>query len=248
MGVFLPTSGTSFLSTTFPLALAFPFTVGVWAKVTATGANQLIWGNVSSGTDFRALYFTATNIFRAEDFDGTNDGLAEAGTVVANTWYFVLARFISAASRRIDVLPITGELAQGADTATVVASTNNTNGVIGNSPAAGLPMVGWIAEYWLLNQDIQNGGAATTLSTVQQLAYQGPFSINGLQDNIYEYHSFRSNINFPRLQEDFYGNIGGWKGVDSWPWVNNGACIIADHPPLPYSYIRPNQTQRILVV
>lgn len=106
------------------------------------------------------------------------------------------------------------------------------------------PFTGRLAEFWCTNTDIQADNAQLQDWMARQLAYGGPFSVPHIVKDIVEYRSLRV---FPESRGDrgtevYHGKFG------RQTWANTNGVTTGPHPPLPYWYVKPGQTQRQLVI
>lgn len=237
---FLAASSQS-LSVATPPITAYPFTVGAWIRPTTTGAIRTIWTAGLNTTNYYALFQWNTNQWNCQSSAAGVDADCLGGTVTANSWQFVIGRWISATNRRLSVINVAGTAAFAQNT------TNQTNTI--SSEFIGVDISGAtsffsgnIAEFWKTNTDIQADGAQLQDATLRQLAYGGPLSIPHIAADVVEYRSFRKSPTFDELPEIYYGA----KGIQAW--TNTNAVIVGEHPPLPYSFVRPGQNKRILMI
>jgi len=225
-----------------------PFSVGFWAYPTTTGTTRYLWS--LSDTAGTINYYTIAqsasndwNVLQTDDASPTG-GTAGVSAVTANQWVYIVARYISGTNRRMAVKLHTGEIVHAAG-----AINDNPTGIdvmafgcLNHSAPTGF-FDGGIAEFWMTNSDIQADGAQLLDSTVRQLAYGGPFSVPHIAKNIIEYRSFRK---YPSSEGDDPSEV--FHGVARQTWTNTNGVTIGPHPPLPYWYVKPGQTARILTV
>lgn len=239
----LSLSGTQQLKNTSPAVTDYPITVGCWVRPAAAGnVFRSIWQLSKSAdpSDRFALYQWTGSVWAALVTVASTDTACTGGTVTATSWHYVVARFISATNRRIDVLNANGSTAHAQDT-TSVAPASQAELNIGADTNTQDPFSGLIAELWYANADIQVDGAALSDATLRGLAYGGPFSIPGIAANIMEYRSFRKQPNMDELGEVYYGG-------KVQTWAPTGTPTIGFHAPLPYWYVKPGQNERVLMI
>lgn len=171
---------------------------------------------------------------------GTAAGTADTGVATANAWHFVVARFISATNRRIDILHPDGSTASNQNTTSRAPAGLDRLGLgctINSTPAEFFN--GYIAEFWVANIDIRADGAALDASLLRQLAYGGPYSVPHVSANLVAYRSlFQSLSSNQDISSD--NQDGGVYGRLNW--TNTGGATLAPHPPLPGWY----QDRRII--
>lgn len=249
MGVAFTGAGTGVYQTsTVPFTATAPITVGMWFYATSSAAAAATWsitdnsstlnffrvgctgGGVPSLTIRNSTAAAAVNINA-----GTTGGSGTTGA-----WTFLIGRFATTASRFIDGIGIDGTVGGATDTSLLVPTMNRmaigrrTNSVVQEE------FTGYIGEFWLCNTDI--GATSTTaLSTaiIRQLAYNGPFSVPNVSNNLIEYVSFRSRGFFDgggTIINEYYTNI--LRNPIDWA-VNGTAPTLAVHPPISASYIGP---------
>lgn len=218
---------------------AVPFTVGMWVHPTTTGAARTFFGLSNAAVSGNYFHFgqTAANTWTIE----TTGGAVASGTVTANQWAFLVARFITAANRRLGGLQFDGSTFSVQDTFSDTPATINTmtlGTILRNTPLN--LFSGNIAEFWLTNTDIQPGGAQLQDALLRQLAYAGPFSVPHIAKDIVEYRSLRK---YPSSEGDEEGEVfHGALGRQTWANVNG--ATVSHHPPLQYEYARPPGTQK----
>lgn len=238
MGAKFVSASSQYLENTSPPITAMPFTVGMWLFPTQTAAAQTAFSICAGGgtTDYYEILQTAAGSWRALKHAGAASAPASTGvTVVANTWYFILARFISATNIRCDAFSATGLIGNGNDT-TSTTPASMTREAFGCRDVSTRTQFfdGIIAEYWTTNTDIQLDGLNTQDATVRQLAYGGPFSIPSVKKDIVEYHSFRHD-----LSSDSFESESDLLPILGETLTNVGTVTLGIHPPLPYWYVNP---------
>lgn len=210
----------------------YPFTVGLWVRPTTTGTTKKMWSNSdgAGSINFFEIQQNATGGFSASAA-GFN---AIAGTAVANTWFYIVARYISTVNRQLSVLSADGIIATGSD-----VSSANPPGIINMSLGASAATTGLaffdgnIAEWWIANSDIQGDGAALQNSTLIQLARNGPFSIPHIASAVVDYRSLRYALGSDQDSQPDY------VGKKRQTWANVNGVIRAVHPPLAVGYMGP---------
>lgn len=229
---------------------AVPFTAAFWVSVTATTGGQYVWSLHDGGTN---CWFDVVVTFgTAFSFDCTASNFggvvgAAAGTVVANRWFFIVCRGISATNRRIAVLDsVTGAASHAQNTTSKVTTgiiTHNLGCLMGGSGSNQGYMTGNIAEYWVTNTDIQEDGAQLIDATLRQLAYGGPFSIPHIGQNVIDYRSLRKSPIENDMVETYASPV-----IGPQKWTNTNTATVGPHPALPYWFVRPWQNLQPLVI
>lgn len=221
------------IQNTSPPITDYPFTVGMWVQPADVTGDKFFFEAVG-GTNNVNLY-RGTTTFILE----VNSAQAVAGTAVANSWSFVVARLISATNRRLAVLNPTGATSHAQDTVSNAISGVTTLDIGGGF--IGLYWNGLVARYWMTNTDIQPDAAQLQDGTLRQLAYGGPFSVPHIAGDILEYRSFRKHPTRDEVGEVYYGS----KGMQTWALT--GATTGID-PPLPYWHVNPGQNKHVLMI
>lgn len=235
MALRLDNGGNSYLKNTSSVVNAHPFTAGMWVRTT-NQTSQYIWsnGDAVGGRRVGLVYDTTYSIVI-----NTNIGqrVASAGTVTPGVYAFVLGRFIANNNRRISVLHTDGSSAHNQQTDSGTQPAFNCISIHTAPTASGgnTLNVDDIAEYWILNSDVQPDSAQTDEALLRILAYQGPFAVPHLRKQIVEYRSFRSGI-----------HVGGAPG-DVWfsqrygaiNYTQTGSISTGIHPSQVSSYLRP---------
>jgi hypothetical protein len=228
----------------------YPFTVGMWINLTAVDnvvRDLFAISDTATTNNLFVIRMAGTETFGfAAQAGGTSNTAALATVVVAQTWNFLVARAISATNRKIAALYSTGatEHATSATSRAPAGLDTMTLGALSTSAGILEPWDGRIGEFWLTNTDIQADGAQLLGSTLQQLAYGGPFSIPHIAKDIVEYRSFRKHpvSDGDLATEVFHGKFG------RQTWTNTNGVTIGAHPPLPYWYRKPGQYRRVLTI
>lgn len=228
-------------SLTLP-ATGYPFTVGCWARLPAFTVQHTLWCLSDTGTTnntIRALQSGATNMRLAVAAGGVENNVTATGQSTAGGWYFWLCRLITSANRWITILNPNGSVAsiQGTTARAPVGIDTMTIGALNTSGGASEGLIGGLGEFWYTNNDAFQGAAAVDVNRVYQLAYSGPFAVADVAANLVEYRSLRGN--FMGIAGETWGG-GGWAAPV--PPLNG------ENPPLPYSYVRPGDMQRKLII
>lgn len=243
MSAFFASASSQKLSNASPPITGYPFTVGIWVCPTTTGADKAIFSlnSGSSTTNRFDLFQSSFGTWRLEAADAGSSTIV-GGIPTAGQWDFICGRFISATNRRISTLGWDGAITHGATTVNR-APVGITTSELGTR-AGTQYFDGAVAEYWILNVDVQPDGAQLTNETLHRLAYGGPFSVPHIAKDIIEYRSFRK---YPASDGDDASEVyHGARGRQVW--VNTGGVTIGPHPPLPYWYAKPGQTRAELVI
>lgn len=227
------------------LVTAMPFTVGVWASSTVTNGFA-VWSLSDTGTTNNSFTMGSTigTTWTLNALAGGTAATASGPSVVVNRWAFILCRCISAINRRIAVLSHLG-ITHGQSTPSRVPSGIDTLSIGStetSSPSVFFP--GSAAEFWYTATDIQPDGTQLQDSLLRRLAYGGPFSVPHIAKDIIEYRSLRVHPDSrgDRIGEVYFGRFG------YQTWDNTNGVTIGPHPPLPYSYVKPQQNTRLLTV
>lgn len=237
MSAFFVSASTQRLFNSATPITGYPFTAGMWAFPNVLGVSKPIF-DISDGaaTNFFRLSTVGTNAFQISANPGNS---SNAGTVVANQWFYILGRFISAANRRISVLSSDG-IISNAQNVINVTPTGLINVALGASaptatPAAGNVFDGNVAEFFITNSDIQPDGLQLQDAMLRQLARGGPFSLPHIAKDIADYRSLRSSLGSDTDAQPDYdlGNRG------RQIWANVNGVIRAAHPPQAMGYMGP---------
>ena len=246
----LSVSGTTqYLTNSSPAAITagFPVTVGCWVRPAAASGFHSVWELRAVPNDSNnrfAIYVWSGTSWAADVTVAGSDIIAEVtSAVTANAWQYLVARFISSTNRWMSVLQPTGAASHVQDTTSATPAAALAEAVIGGDPGFGEHFNGLIAEMWWTNSDIQSDGAQLRDQTLRQLAYGGPFSIPHIAKDIVEYRSFRKHPFLDEIGEVYYG-----AGAGAQTWTPTGTPTIGAHPPLPYWYVKPGQTESLLTI
>lgn len=253
MAGFFTAASAQYLVNAAPAVIDYPFTVGMWVKLTAVGASdRTLFALSDTGTtnNYLLVRMLATEVLSIVGrAGGTENVSSTAIALTAGRWVCVVARFISSTNRRMDIFwgnqgsasyithnqSTTARAPTGMDTMTL--------GSLSTSGGVTEPWDGSIGEYWLANVDVQPDGAALSNPTMLNLALGGPFSIPQIAGNIVEYRSLRADpVNGEA--RDLY--IGAGKPMQNW--ANTNGVTIGPHVPLPYWNINPEQTKTMLPI
>lgn len=252
MGALFVSASSQFLENNAPPLITVPLTVGMWFNPSAVSATTYLYqlaagGSATANGEGWDIRFTSTGIIGVGTAGGgTRTSANTIGTIAANTWTFVIGRWIAANLRRIDILFPGGATEH---VSTVVSNTppgpitRESIGCSDNSVRGGF-YSGIIGEFWKTNTDIQPDGLALTDATLRQLAYYGPFSIQSIAKDIVDYRSLRSSVGSDTDEQPDYAM--GNKGRQTW--VNNAGVIYAAHPPLSPGYRGPSDIIRVGIV
>lgn len=215
-----------------------PFSTGFWMKpTTVSGIKNLLTISDTTTTNAFNLFQNGTSV----SANANGSFTISAGTLVANAWFYVVMRFISAANAMLSILSADGIIATGFNT-TVNVPTGLTNMALGAASAsAGSAFFdGSMAEWWITNSDIQSDGATLQASTLRQLSRGGPFSLPHIAKDIVDYRSLRYALGSDQDAQPDY-DLGN-KGRQIW--ANSGGVTRAAHPPLAVGHMGP--TSQIL--
>jgi hypothetical protein len=228
------------------VSTGYPFTMAVWVNLT-TLQGQTIACLAASGVDTQNLRIEsgATGTFSVTAQVSAGSTLATTtGVAATGEWTFVVGRFISATNRWIDVLFAKGAPEHVQATTSRAPTSLDTIGIGGRiSLTPALFLSGLVGEFWYTDTDIQPDGLALNDVTLRQLAYGGPFSMANIVKDIVEYRSLlkalTSNGDDPA---EVYS-----RGVPR-VWTQSGVPTVGPHCPLPYSYKKPRERKRLLLV
>lgn len=227
MGVRLTVASSQSLRQAPPPFTTLPATMGFWFNTTTVAAgtvNFSSWQN-AAGTDYAVGRSAATPYFYGGAVT-TNFSM----TLVANAWYFVLQRFVSASSKRASILGPDGVIVH-------IANTDNVSVVptmiyLGMNGDAATLFDGSLAGYFLMDVDVQPDGVASTDSLVRQLAHRGPFSIPQFASRVVEYQSFLSGVS-SHPKENYYSRYA------RQIWAVTGGFSTGLHPPAMSKWVQP---------
>lgn len=243
-------SSTQYITCSSPpiTGSGYPLTVGCWLRLASNGtAQQVIWALTDTATtdNYLAVSSNTNGRLGVAAAAGGLENLAMVATGMATgAWTFVLARFVASANRLISVIHSNGNTEHNVtSTARAPAGMDIMTLGIRSTTGSFFPFDGDVAEYWVANIDVQGDGAQIQVPTLRQLAYGGPFSVPHVGPNVLEYRSFRKSV---VSDADSVGEV--YHGTARRTWVGTGGPTVTDHPPLPYWYVRPNQTKRHLSV
>lgn len=241
-------ASTQYLSNSAPPVLDYPLTVAFWFNLAAVGTvSRSLWGLSDTATTNNYLRIRMganeqVNIGAAAG--GAASENAVATTLVPDTWNFLIARFISATSRRLSILFPTGAIASvnGTTSTAPTGMDRMTFGANQTSAGATDPWDGLIAEAWYTNTDIQADGAAIQGDLMRQLAYGGPFSVPHIAADVLEYRSLRCGLASDQDNaEEVYAQA-------RQTWSNVNGVTLGAHPPLPYWYEKPKAAAGLVMI
>lgn len=233
--VFVASSSRRLLNSA-PPTIAAPFTLAMWVYPAQTAAQQVVWqARNQAANHLFALNVSGTSAFQLSTNDGGSSLNTNAGTYTANTWNFVVCRWISTTNRRIAVLQADGVPAHAQTT--TLKNPNTPNVISIGSTGQGTPgayLDGRIAEWWYVNADIQEDGAQLQDSTLRTLAFRGPFALPHIRDDIIEYRRFKScglDSRSDRYDEVYWNPKFGRQ-----TWTNTNGVTIGPHCPAANRY------------
>jgi len=231
-----------------------PWMLGCWTKPAQNG-DLLGWGRSTGTTDATTLYLAGTGKFgircRTASIENTITG---SQVITANTWHFVFGRSISSTSRRLSIIFPGGLVEHVQDTASQPAGSQCDLLAVGcqlmSAATGGTFYDGAVAECWWCPNKEVFGDVQLSTALLFQLAYQGPFSIPTLAPYVAEYLALRDWI--PPGFNGGPNNNQRDTGINTqtlWTQVkSSGSIILTDHPPLPYSYVRPEESYNVMTV
>jgi len=230
---------------------AVPVTVGMWFNMDAAGTLvQQLWGLQGSASTnmFMRLTLTASETLSASTKDSGTTASAATLTTVCNAkkWIFVVARFITAANRRISAIFENGAIEHANNTTSRTPTGIDIETLGGRKHSSTSEFFGGqIAEFWVVKGDVQTDTGDLKNHTLRQLAYRGPFSLPNIAKDIVEYRSFRQTLVSDRdVGSEVYWSDGYKRPV----WTNTNACTLAYHPPLTSEWRKPADARPNLAV
>lgn len=234
----------SYLTQTPISIAAFPYTIGLLVRPDTAPSSQIfsalqVWNGLSAATALMV------NIADSDGKFGFYTGAWGRNSILSYTigrWYLILLRAISTTNQRCDIMGEDGS--SGSTQITASLTMDSTIIYLGTSTFPNQNWRGDIANYFLLDADIQPGGAATQAELLRQLFYRGPFSIPRLIPNIVEYRSFRSRVTQNDPAEVYYRRD---KGVPSWT-NTNGVLGAYPQPPQAAGWVEPWSQSRLVPV
>src|SRR5882757_96238 len=222
----------------------YPCSVGLWVRPTATGvASRIFQIADSASTNSFSLEVNTSNQFEIECNGGTSIAIVTTPTFTSGNWYYLVGRFISATNRRLVVLSFDGAI--GSISSVVnTTPTGLINMALGGD--ARTTAVNWftgnVAEWWITNTDIQPDGTALSNQTLAKLAYNGPFSVPIVANNLVDYRPLRYELGSEEDSGlDYYQGRLGRKN-----WVNTNGVTVGPHTPLitsQYNLLRIQEKQ-----
>lgn len=247
MSALFAKASSQILNSTTAVLTTFPVSVGMWVNPNQTSALCGLFA-ISDTTLANTITLVQSNAGLSSGAGwgvvaAPGNVIAQAGTATIGAWHYVLGIFAGTANRTIYVLNADGTMSTAnnttsAATAGVVATTFGDV-----STAVNFPFDGYIAEAWIADSDITNGGTALDIATLTQLAYRGPFSMPSVVASIVEYHPFIQTL--AAEQNDALENY--YRGTPL-VYTNVNGVKIAPHPPLAPGYVRPSDTRRVTPV
>ncbi len=225
------------------VSTGYPFTVAMWVRPTTSGTKRSFWsfGDTAVANNYFSLGQTAANAYFIEVSTAAGAANSTAGGSNLNVWTFIVARFISATSRRLTSLATGGlsNIPTHAQNTASRAPTSLDAMSIGcrEINAAAEFFDGQVAELWYT--DIQPDGAQLDAGLARQLAFGGPFSLQHVAKDVLEYRSLRKH---PTAGDGRDIIVGAGAGMQAWENVNGVG--LGPHPPLPYWFANPRQTRR----
>lgn len=250
MAAFFTAASSQRLNNAAPPILDYQFSVAMWIYFPDNAANRTLFSLSDTATSNNYFLFRLNSGEQIELV--ARAGGAEATGIIGQAltiglWNFVVARFISATSRRAHILNGDGAFASVSNATSRAPSGIDTMnlGALQTSAATTEFWDGLIGEFTLFSGDVSpSGDLAISSDYMRQLAYGGPFSVPFLVDKIVEYRSFRKYIttHADEVGENYYGAFGQQN------WTDINGVTIGHHPPLPYWYQKPGQNPRVLTI
>ena len=228
-------SGLTSTAGTLPL---YPFTIGMWVYsfTSAPLVESMFWSTTNEALTCGRISAAVTTggAWRLAAEDGISAVNVSGGTVVANQWYHLTCRFITSNLFRAHVLnlsDITQLTFSGAPAITPTLTAIHLGARGGSTPSGFFD--GIVAEYWRTNTDILATGIATaTCGIIQNIAFNGPWSMAHIAKEIVEYQSFRESLEtFQHDGNEVYFNAL-YSGYPRYNNTNN--VIVGPHPPIAY--------------
>lgn len=237
---FVSASAQGLFCATHPL-VAYPYTVGLWARPTTNGVEKAFFSliDTAAANQFNTVTQGAADAWTISARAGGTIDSVSVGTVTANQWAFIVARFISATNNRLSVLQYDGSAVAVQRVTSRAFPTSAETIALGVRPVSPTPdryFDGQIGEFWYTATDIQEDGDVLQDALLRQLAYGGPFSVPHIAKDIIEYRSLRKHptSDGDQIGEQYHGRFG------RQVWTNVNGVLVANHPPLPYSFKRPD--------
>lgn len=219
---------------------AFPFTVGLWVRPTAAVFTPIFTCANALG-DFMDMFIggTANQQFgmQSSSTGGANTQNTSIGNIVANSFTYMLCRWIDVNNIRIHIVNPAGTISSAQNTATITnAPSAFTQSQFGGNIGAG-NFTGQVAEFFCTNTDIWPGGGVMDSAAIWQLAKYGPFQNNRIGDAVQYYIPFIQNFgaDFPEPMENY--SKQGLSPI----WTNQAAAGFTggSPPPILMPYKRP---------
>jgi hypothetical protein len=186
-------SATTALQNKAPPFSGLPFSIGCWFRpITTPGtANVFAFANASSNY---SIWSSTTTL----NFWNGSASVA-IGTIAANRWYYIVARWVTTTSGKASILDEFGAI-QSASSAAGSAITANSWVIGGNASGAGgdpgtaSSWDGDIQDFWITNTDIQPGGAAIDAWLLRYLSQRGPFAVPSVGPDVIDYQALRAPV------------------------------------------------------
>ena len=224
---------TSSLENAASVISGYPVTMAAWVNATGVSNTGQAFSLGQNVTRNSFNLGQGSNVFAMTADNGTAFQTTNLGSVTtANTWSFVVCRFISATNRRGSSLLFDGGIthAQGTTNVTMSGLTRFRIGQRADNTAQ--PWTGFVAECWYTNTDIQPDGLQLSSDTLVRLAYNGPFSIPSIANDVVEYRALRKCLTSDQdiIGSTYYnmGLIGGSRPT----WTANSTVTLGQHPPI----------------
>lgn len=227
---------------------AYPFSVGAWVFPTQVGSNDTAFFCIGGASShFHRVGQPLGNSWLIGTAAGgaASNANAGVGSLVANTWHYVIGRFISNTNRRISAMLQDGSIVHAQNTTNLTPTI--TTMVVGARIQGGAysqHFRGSIAEMWICSADVQADTGQLNDNTLRQLAYGGPFTNSRVMNNLVEYRSFRTMIEgADQIGESWWVTQPQWSAAGG-----GGSFITAPHPPLPYWHASDEDFVRKMLV
>jgi hypothetical protein len=226
------------------VSTGYPLTMAAWINP-ADFSNSTLFGFFSSGgTTNYVMLFKGSSGWSIAANDGSSSNNAATGAATTNVWYFIVTRWVSSTNRWLDILNSDGSTAHSQGTTSKAPTGMNQLGVgarVYSTPDSFSNAL--IAEFWYADADIQADGGQLDDNLLRRLAYGGPFSVPHIAKDIVEYRSLRKALT---SDSDDGNEVYARNGVQTW--TQSGSPTVGPHCPVPYWYVKPRQTERILTV
>jgi hypothetical protein len=186
-------SGTTALQARSPPFSVLPFSIGCWFRPITTPGTMNLFAFANAATN--CSIFTGTT---AINFWNNSTSVA-IGTIAANRWYYIIARWVTATSGKASILDEFGAIqsassaAGAAITATSWVIGGNASGT-GGDPGTASSWDGDIQDFWITNTDVQPGGAALDAWLLRYVSQRGPFAVPSIAPYVIDYQALRSPV------------------------------------------------------